>query len=371
MPRVSVIIPSYNHEKYVAEAIESVLRQTYQDFEIVITDDGSSDGTVNEIRKFKDPRIKLFTFEKNKGAAFASTNCVANSMGEYIAMLSSDDAFLPDKLEKQVRFLDEHPEVWAVFGYAKIIDEDGNDFTEEGHFYTDIFKQPNRSRFEWLNYFFYTGNCLCHPSVLAKREVYTKLGPPDPRYPQLGDFYRWIKVCLKHDIHIIPEEFIKFRVRAGEANASGNRPDVAIRSYFEHIHVLKYFFELEPQDLVKAFPEAKKYEPIEKGLVPFIICMLALEAEERPAHKAFALNNLFEILGRKDIAEKLTRYNFSHRDFIRLTSSTDIYNLKFIYKAQKLSIELSERERQVRDLTDSYSWKITAPLRKALGLLKN
>jgi glycosyltransferase involved in cell wall biosynthesis len=154
MPKVSVIIPSYNHEKYVREAIQSVLEQTYQDFEIVITDDGSRDRTVSIIKSFTDPRIKLFYFPKNRGAAVAVNHCIAEASGEFIALLNSDDAFVPKKLEKQVEFLDKNPKIGAVFSYAQFIDEDSKDITNTEHHYAKVFLQQNRSRFEWLNYFF-------------------------------------------------------------------------------------------------------------------------------------------------------------------------------------------------------------------------
>ena len=198
MPRISVIVPSYSHERCVAESIQSVLDQTYEDFEIIITDDGSTDGTVREIRKFRDTRIKRFCFEKNQGACVAANNCLKEASGEYIAMLSSDDAFLPDKLEKQVTFLDRHPETAAVFGYAEMIDEDGNKFTDETHFYYNIFNQPNRNRHEWLHYFFYKQNCLCHPSVLIRKKCYEDIGSYDERLAQLPDFDFWVRLSLKY-----------------------------------------------------------------------------------------------------------------------------------------------------------------------------
>ena len=202
-PRVSIGIPSYNHEKYISDTIDSILNQTFQDFEIIITDDGSSDNTVEVIKSFSDPRIKLFVFEKNQGACKAINNCIINSKGEYFANISSDDVWEPDKLEKQVKFLDENLNIPAVFTKVKIIDEDGKPFKNKNHFYSDIFEQKNRSRSKWLNQFFYKGNCICHPSMLIRKDVYDEIGLYNELMANIPDLDMWVRLCLKYDIHIL------------------------------------------------------------------------------------------------------------------------------------------------------------------------
>jgi glycosyltransferase involved in cell wall biosynthesis len=373
MPRVSVIIPAYNHDRYVAEAIQSVLDQTYQDFEIIITDDGSTDRTVDEIKKFKDPRIRLFVFEQNEGAPAATTNCVRESRGEYLAMLSSDDAYLPPKLEKQVRFLDGHPDVWAVFGYARIIDEDGKDFSDPRHFYSSIFKQPNRTRFEWLRHFFYNGNCLCHPSVLARRECYKTLGSPDPRYAQLGDFYRWIKTCFRHEIHIIPEDLVKFRIRAGEANASGGRPEAMRRTYFEFSSVFRYYLGIgSAEEFSRIFPEAEQYGRVENELIPYFLARLAIDNRKfYPVHQYVGISILYDLLGDSAMAGSLgKKCGFRHRDFIRLTGEFDLFGWESQQESESLKQKLAEKDKQIAALLNSASWKVTAPLRKVASMLE-
>ena len=91
MPRVSVIMPSYNHERFGGVAVQSILDQTFQDLEIIVTDDGSKDQSVEVIGRFTDPRIRFFRFEQNRGAYAAMKNNVAQVTGEYIAVLNSDD----------------------------------------------------------------------------------------------------------------------------------------------------------------------------------------------------------------------------------------------------------------------------------------
>ena len=106
---VSVIMPNYNGEKFLAETIESVLAQTYSNWELLITDDCSTDGSVALIRSFaeKDPRIKLFVQDENRGAAEARNRSLREANGKWIAFLDSDDLWLPEKLERQIAFMEE------------------------------------------------------------------------------------------------------------------------------------------------------------------------------------------------------------------------------------------------------------------------
>ena len=323
MPKVSVCIPSFNHEKYIAETIKSVLNQTFEDFELIITDDGSSDKTVEVIKSFKDPRIKLYIFDENLGAAEAYGNCISNAVGEYIANLSSDDVFFPEKLEKQVEYLDNHANIAAVFTHVQIIDENGNDFKEEKHFYYSVFDQPNRTRFEWLNYFFYNGNCLCHPSVLIRRECYAPLVLQEKRFAQLGDFNYWVKICLKYDIHIIQEKLTRFRVQKNSLNASGLRPDVLKRYSIERIEIQKTFLEIQDiKEFKKVFPQYAE-EKINKGCIPYYLAIEALNSSRE--RQIFSFDTLFDLMKKK--AKLLKKeLNFGYKEFLKLTGEYDIFN---------------------------------------------
>jgi glycosyltransferase involved in cell wall biosynthesis len=331
VPRVSVIIPSYNHGKYIAETLNSILVQSFQDIEIVITDDGSTDNTVEEIKKFSDPRIRLFIFKENQGACVAANNCIRHSKGDYISMLSSDDIFLPDKLEKQVRFLDENKDYSAVFSQALIIDEDGTDFEEKGHFYYSIFDQANRTRYEWLNYFFFNGNCLCHPSMLIRAKCYEYLGYYNPRFAQLPDFDFYIRLCFRENIFILPEKLIKLRIRADGANVSSARSDSLIRHLFEFSTILNHFLNIRTKEIcLKIFPGAEKYGTIQEDLIPYPIARSALE-HDNPPHLLFGMQTLFNLFTDRQSCEKLNRhYRFKYIDFINLSGISDVFSISKI-----------------------------------------
>ena len=128
MPAVSVVMPVYNGEKYVAEAIESILAQTFTDFEFIIVDDGSRDRSPEIISDYerRDDRIRFLAFEQNKGRAAAKNLGIEAATGQYIAGMDSDDVSLPQRLEKQVDFLRANPDIGVVGACAPLTDENLN-----------------------------------------------------------------------------------------------------------------------------------------------------------------------------------------------------------------------------------------------------
>ena len=125
-PLVSVVIPAYNCEKTIRSTICSVINQTFTDFELLIFDDGSIDNTTNIIESFSDIRIKLYKDGYNKGIAFRLNQLIDLASGLYLIRMDSDDLMFPDRLEKQVKYLQEHPDVDAVGAPAIVVDADNN-----------------------------------------------------------------------------------------------------------------------------------------------------------------------------------------------------------------------------------------------------
>ena len=118
--KVSVIMPLYNKGPFVQEAIRSVLDQGFEDLEVVVVDDVSVDDSFIQVQSMEDPRVKLFKNEKNLGAAMCAQRAIDEAKGEYLIRLDADDLCVPDKIEKQVRYMDEHPEVGASGGYLQL-----------------------------------------------------------------------------------------------------------------------------------------------------------------------------------------------------------------------------------------------------------
>ena len=122
MKKASIVIPLYNTEKYVQQALESALAQTYENIEIIIVDDGSTDQGVNICRKFKDERIRIIQ-QENRGLSGARNTGIRNANGEYIAFLDADDLWLPEKIERHIEHFEKKLELGISFSYSKFIDE--------------------------------------------------------------------------------------------------------------------------------------------------------------------------------------------------------------------------------------------------------
>lgn len=222
MPKVSVWLTSYNHGEMLRESIESILCQTYQDFELIIMDDYSTDQSREIIMEYahNNPRIRTIFHEKNWAHSGLQQE-VEHFAGEYVAILHGDDKWQKDKLEKQVEVLERHKNIAACFTDVQAIDLEGKEYvgSQAGSL---VFKSENRTRYEWLRYFFYNSNCLCHPSIMIRKSAYGQYGLlVSGALTSLPDFYQWVKLCFHEDIYILPEKLTLFRIHDDETSQSG------------------------------------------------------------------------------------------------------------------------------------------------------
>ena len=154
-----------------------------------------------------------------------------------------------------MQFLENNTDYAAVFTRVNIIDEFGQPYTNKKSSYYSVFNVKNRSRQEWLNHFFFSGNCLCHPSVLIRKEVYKDCKMILNGLWQAPDFYKWIKLCLKYDIYILEEKLINFRIHKNNISGVDNVNNV-IRSHNELYHIYELFYEISEKDFLPVFKEA-------------------------------------------------------------------------------------------------------------------
>lgn len=252
MPKVSIVISSYNHAQFISQTIDSILAQSFQDFEVIIFDDCSSDNSVKVIEAYQSPKIKLHKAPYNRGMVTNINEAISLAKGEYVANMNSDDYWHKDKLLKQVQFLETYPQYSAVFTDAHLVNERGKIIKTSCFKYFD--NVHNKSRYEWLEHWFYHGNCVCYPSVMVRKECYDKVGLYNPAYVVLLDFDMWIRICLAgNDIYLIKEKLTYFRLLDKRKNL-GRRPNQSL-SVLEHDYVMRNYLNIaSKEEFLKIFP---------------------------------------------------------------------------------------------------------------------
>lgn len=329
--RITVILTSYNHEKFIRKSIESVLNQTYQNFEFIIVDDCSSDSSWNIICEYKRkyPEIITIHHEYNWRGGTVEDVVKNYATGDYIALHHSDDIWNKDKLRKQVEAMQSMPECVAVFTNAEAIDDDDNAYADKEGFYYNLFQTENRSRQEWLNYFFYNGNCLCHPSVLIKKDVYEEDGFFRKGLRQIPDFVKWIQICRKHEIYVLPDPLVQFRVHSGGKNASGMRAETQIRSTIELFLMLNEYAQItNREEFLKVFPEAIPYCKVDAFIPEYALGRICTQNNVQPYTRVYGIELLYRVLNDPVKSETLkNKYQYTMQDFMDSNGKYDIFGI--------------------------------------------
>lgn len=196
---ISVIIPTYNREKTIIRAVDSVLSQTYKNIEIIVVDDNSKDQTISLLEKINDHRIKIIKLNENHGACHARNVGIENAKGDYIAFQDSDDEWLEDKLEIQLKHLLESKsdmifcQITRIDGNKKVIIPDNN------------FKMSNIK--EEVTKQLLIDNCISTQSILAKRKVFEDI-KFDEKFPRFQDWDLVLRISQKYKIDFINKALV-------------------------------------------------------------------------------------------------------------------------------------------------------------------
>ncbi len=329
-PRVSILVPSYNHARYIGKALDSALAQDFADFELLISDDASRDNSWEAICSFADPRIRRFRQPRNLGPVGNLVFLIGQARGEYVALLNSDDAWYPAKLGKQVQVLNADPQLAACFTWAALVDAEGRPVAGPEAVWKDVFRQPNRSQAEWLRHFFTSGNCLCHPSMLMRRELYQTLGFYNPGLKQLPDFEMWVRLLKRHPIHIIQQDLVA-HLRDGN-NTSAVSAENTARNLTELVEIFAGFFSGMPDELfVEAFASRFRRADL-AGRPGHLLCeqlflLFDCSFAQAPA-RAAALSAFMRHLADPQVEQLLRdEYGFSVFDYYRLTGTSGFGHL--------------------------------------------
>ena len=205
---VSIVMPSYNTAQYIEDSIRSILNQSYTNWELIIIDDCSTDNTDNVVSQFNDKRINYYKNEKNSGAAVSRNKALVKAKGKWIAFLDSDDLWMPDKLEKQIAFMERNN---YHFSYTNYLEMDTGG-VEKGITVTGPKKITRRGMFRY-----------CWPGCLTVMYDASTVGLIQiADIKKNNDYAMWLKVCKKADCYLLDEVLAKYRRgRAGSVSTHG------------------------------------------------------------------------------------------------------------------------------------------------------
>ena len=234
-PMVSVVMPVHNTAQYVREAVGSILGQSLQDFEFIMIDDGSTDGSAEILDSYqeKDGRVRIF-HQDNNGIAAALNKGIELARGKYVARMDSDDISLPERLAKQVALMESNPEV-GICGTACRLFGDNCGITKP--------KTESEEIKSWLLF----GPCMAHPTVMMRRQlIVDKHLYYDPWFKQAEDYELWVRFSQHCEMANIPEPLLLYRVCDKQATTQF-RPEVHRWSGFVHKQAMKVL-GIEPSD---------------------------------------------------------------------------------------------------------------------------
>lgn len=322
-PKVSVLMSCYNHEKYVATAIESVLNQTYKDFELLVMDNGCTDKSYEIMTKYRE-RIRIFRLEEND-IMLSNKILLENAEGEYIAYMTSDDYWMPEKLERQVEVLENNQSVAVCTTWAYVSDEELKyDETQKNRFMI-----PNYERPQMIKFFVENGNCIAFPSSVLRKEMFFERKKPERGYRQLDDFFLWLHILLKNAIYIVEEPLVVFRCHFSGSNQNMSAPsqENLIRHWNEMADIMVYFLEHISDELfIQSFkdslintePESSIQVECEKFL------WLKRRAEEEPLLETAVLNFYFRHSTEEFQVILSEQYHFSLTDFWKISGNSGL-----------------------------------------------
>lgn len=362
-PKVLTFFSCYNHEKYVAEAIESVLNQTYGNLELFIVNDGSTDNSAKIIESYmKDERVKFVNLPVNTSAAGAYKiidEYIKASDAEYIAGMSSDDKWKLDKLEKQIAFMEKNTSYQACFTWDELIFEEGADTQSLKEGYSHW---PPRDRFKSVEHLVMVGNFYNASSFVMRRNAYVESGGYNWAYRNLQDYDYWIRFHMRYPVYIIEEPLTYYRKHTTNLSTT---PVTVMRDRNEALAIcMKYMEEIDDDTFKKIFFKDFTYYDscTHTEILAEKIVMLMRHRSQVNKQVAFCLymnngwdNSLMELLKEKYELDTFLFHNLTAAygmEFLFVVNKPDV-----AYEYNELNVLLDFVDNANRNESDMYAVK--------------
>lgn len=328
---VSILCASYNHEKFMNSFINSVLRQTNPNWELIIVDDCSTDNNISEIQKFKDERIKLIKHPFNMGINCGINTGFAASSGQYIAFCASDDMLMPDYVDNVFRCFEQNPDKSIIYNDLQVMDN--NDIPFKGK----IIRTANMNRFDVLRKMFFDGNCVNSPGIAVRRELFVTQIPLDIPMSQYQDYKEHVTLLLKSDFMIMDKISVLYRKNDSQSGISAINEITTRREHLEENLLMDSFLKIDNVKLLQNIfkNDLDEFGKISTNVIPFVLGMLAMKSHNK-YKKIWGYNQICAFINNIDnyvLVNKL--YGFSYKDFLGLAKKFDTDPEKIKYKKYK------------------------------------
>lgn len=334
-PKVSVVLITYNQQDYVGKAIESVLNQTYQNFEIIVGDDCSTDETANVIKSYKDERIKYFKTDYNIGIN-GNLNLVASRAQHcYVMFISGDDKWRNDYIERIVDTFEKNPDIDVLYPQLCAIDKDDNYINGRDTYWWHI---PHRTKEENIYKAFMDCNILPSPGIAMRKRAIDKIFPLAYSLVNMQDYAMHLDIFANGlQIYVLDEILVDYRISDDGRNISSNNTPIK-REQMEIAPLMDYFLKIQDVGLLKRVfkDEIQQYniEPYE-DTIPFFLGQMALLSPHYE-RKEWGYHTIMKFLCDKknfDIANK--RYDFEFKDYLKLIEKVSLSERKYVEKYKK------------------------------------
>lgn len=317
-PLISVLCSSFNHEKYVGYFINSLLKQTYTNWELIIIDDCSTDGNVREIKKFTDERIHFYEQEFNGGQGVVTPRAFSLSKGEIIVDLASDDAIREDYFVRIVEVFSQKEDVGVIYSSLQIIDYENN---PNGNW--DL---PDLDRIGLLNHMFYKGNCLFSPGFAIRRNFYKLLLPFNFAIIQHQDYQWHIKLLLNTDCELLKDYYVYYRYQDEDSiSLSGMNIGGENRYRLEEDYLMNTFLQVKDCRFAEKILGLKENTIPENELIPYFFATEILKSENLEKRQ-WGYRTLISFFDNEKNLERLRKYNGIQFKDILAISKNNFYD---------------------------------------------
>lgn len=306
--KITVVILTYNKAEYIEQTIESVFRQTYTDWDMVIVDDCSNDNTEFVVQKYLSEKIRYFRHSTNWGPGATVNDGIEKANTEYVTLIASDDVLLPNHLALVMNEFQNDKLVETVFTRLKVIDENGKYLNRN-------IAPPCTDKYKLLNHLFYVGNEIPSPGVAFNKKLFEKTPPFNPALILMHDYDLNVRALMYGKTSIVSEPTVLYR-RFSEpsVNLSGNVSRVRICESVERKTVLDNFLKLNYDDMKKIFPQLENCT--EQEIMLKFLMDTCIKDDE--ILSAWAFERLIKYIEKNSDIFKNDLFNFQYKDYIDL-----------------------------------------------------